>query len=432
MKQKPKTIKDLCEFIWYLEEKYNLLDFEIDGVKVWQYTRMELYYKVAETSGILSQPHSKISTIDKIKYFSNYIKNSLRDNYFAVRQKDIVLLSHPRVVNVDGELIDIYTKYFIDHLRQKGDEVVEFEQPYLGVHRKKRTDYVHYTDWVALLQKIMKLFFSVKLTNKEEKYIQQVEDEINITCGTDLDLRKFFIQKIKSYTTLFVIYNKIFRKLKPKVLYVVVSYGMAPIIKAAKDNGIEVIELQHGTFSKYHLGYSFPDYSKPLEYFPDKFYVWNSFWRKIIKLPLSDDNVIVDGFRYLENQKSKFSHLEKQERQLVVLSQGAIGNDIANKFLENFDRFKGYHIKYKLHPGEFDRWGKYSALKKLSKFDNVDIVKNEIPLYELFATSSLQIGVFSTALYEGIEFGCKTILLDVNGIEYMDRFIELYEVEVLE
>jgi hypothetical protein len=423
--EKPTTIKELCEFIWYLEEKYDLLDFEIDGIKVWQYTRMHLYYKLAEASGILSPAHTKLSMSDKIKHSLGYMKNSLIDNYFTLQQKEAVVLSHARVVKVDGELIDIYTKYFIDELFQKSKEIVEFERPHLGAHQKRKTDYTHYTDWITLFQKITSLFSSVELTNEQEQYIHQVQNEINVICGTYLDMRKFVIDKIKIYKATFAIYNKIFQKVKPKVFYVVVSYGIAPIIKAAKENGIEVIELQHGTFSKYHLGYSFPGRTKPLEYFPDKFYVWSVFWKNIIKLPLSDNNVVVDRFRYLEKQKSKFAHLEKKEKQLIVLSQGAIGNDIAKKFLEHFDRFKDYKIKYKLHPGEFDRWQEYPALKKLSHFENVDIIKNEVPLYELFATSSLQVGVFSTALYEGVEFGCKTILLNVNGIEYMKRFSEL-------
>ena len=110
---KPATIKELCEFIWYLEEKYNLLDFEIDGVKVWQYTRMQFYYKLAEATGVLSQPHSRLSNTDKIKHLFSFVKNSFSDNYFTFKQKDAIVLSHSRVVNVDGKLIDIYTKYLI-------------------------------------------------------------------------------------------------------------------------------------------------------------------------------------------------------------------------------------------------------------------------------------------------------------------------------
>ncbi|RXJ95883.1 hypothetical protein CRU94_04530 [Arcobacter sp. AHV-9/2010] len=428
---KPKTIKELCEFIWYLEEKYHLLDFEVDGVKVWQYTRMQFYYKLAEASGVLSQPHGSMNKKDKIKNVFSYFKNSLKNNYFTLKQKDIIVFSHPRVVNVDGELIDIYTKYFIDELLEKEDSLVEFESAHLGGHQKEKQNFAHYTDWIALAQRIYKQFLKVKISDDQIKLLKKVENDINTVCETNIDLTSFAMKNIKTYKANYKIYNKIFQKVKPKVFYTVVSYGQAPIIRAAKDNDIEVVELQHGTFSKYHLGYSFPDRKESLDYFPDKLYVWNDFWKEMIKLPISDEFVVSDSFRYMEKQKLKFTHFEKKENQLVVLSQGAIGNDIAEKLLMHYERFKNYQIKYKLHPGEFDRWQTYPALVSLSKYRNVEIIKNETPLYELFATSSLQIGVFSTALYEGVEFGCETILFDINGIEYMDRFIELYGVEVL-
>ncbi|MDD3591330.1 MAG: hypothetical protein PHO65_01665 [Sulfurovum sp.] len=429
--KKPASIKELCEFIWYLEDKYDLLDFEIDGIKVWQHSRMHFYYKLAEASGVLLQPHSGFSTADKFKSVWGYAKNSLRDNFFTLKKADVVVFSHSRAVKVDDEFIDVYTKYFIDELRQSGTDIVELESAHLGVHPKKRKKFVRYTDWIALFQKVYKLFLKVNIAGEKLEIFKKVEDEINSICHSNVDLVTYVPKSIKTYKATYKIYNKIFQKIKPKVLYTVVSYGQAPIIKAAKDNSIEVVELQHGTFSKYHLGYSFPNRNEPLEYFPDKFFVWNEFWKKMIKLPLSDENLVVDGFRYLDAQKSKFEHLKKKENQLVVLSQGAIGNIMAEKFLECYDRFKEYDIKYKLHPGEFDRWQSYPALKILSEFTNVEVLTDGVHLYELFATSSLQVGVFSTALYEGTEFGCDTILLDVNGIEYMDRFIELYGVEVL-
>jgi len=428
---KPTTIKELCKFIWYLEDKYDLLDFEINGVKVWQYTRMQFYYKLAEASGVLSQPHSRLSKIDKIKHVLVYVKNSLNDNYFTLKQKDAVVFSHARIVNVEGKPIDIYTKYFIDELLASGKDIVEFESAHLGVHKKQKQNFAHYTDWIALAQRVYKIFIKVNIPSDKLEVLKKLEDDINTTCESNIDLVVFAIKNIKTYKAYYKIYNKIFLKVKPKVYYTVVSYWQAAIIKAAKDNGIEVVELQHGTFSKYHLGYSFPDRKEPLEYFPDKLYVWSEFWKKIIKLPINEECVVVNAFRYLDKQKSKFDYIKKKKNQLVVLSQGAIGNAIAQKFLKHYDRFKEYHIKYKLHPGEFDRWENYSALKKLSELDNVEIMKNEIPLYELFAVSSLQVGVFSTALYEGVEFVSDTVLLDVNGIEYMDKFIENYKVEII-
>ena len=68
---------------------------------------------------------------------------------------------------------------------------------------------------------------------------------------------------------------------------------------------------------------------------------------------------------------------------------------------------------------------RYKKLIYLQERYNIKVVTN-IDLYEYLAKSEYQAGVFSTSLYEGIEFNCKTILLDVPGVEYMDKFIENY------
>ncbi len=62
--------------------------------------------------------------------------------------------------------------------------------------------------------------------------------------------------------------------------------GRGELIKAANDLNIEIIELQHGTYSKYHLGYSFPNNNNNNKhtYFPTKFYVWNKYWKDLNKL----------------------------------------------------------------------------------------------------------------------------------------------------
>ena len=68
--------------------------------------------------------------------------------------------------------------------------------------------------------------------------------------------------------------------------------------------------------------------------------------------------------------------------------------------------------------------GQCGGEARLQKKYNVSIVTN-VDLYEYLAKSEYQAGVFSTALYEGVEFNCKTILLKLPGIEYMDQFIKI-------
>lgn len=158
--------------------------------------------------------------------------------------------------------------------------------------------------------------------------------------------------------------------------------------------------------------------------------MWNEYWKNHINFPIEDKNVIIRKFDYLEYRKHFYSHIKKVPKQAVVLSQGVLGDRIAKKMLDNWNRFKNFNIIYKLHPGEYERYKEYRNLIKLEKKYNVKIV-TDIDLYELFASSEYQIGVFSTALYEGVEFGCKTILLDLPGIEEMESFVKMYEVEVV-
>ena len=209
----------------------------------------------------------------------------------------------------------------------------------------------------------------------------------------------------------------------------VVSYGKGELIKAAKKLKIKVVELQHGTFSKYHLGYSFPN-TKNKTYFPDEFYVWNDYWKNIITLPISEKNIVIYPFKYLQNEKEKYLLNKKNKNSLIIFGQGGITEKMAEKIINNIDYFKKYNMTFKLHPNEYNMISRYPKLNQLKKIYNVKIVK-DIDLYKNLASFEFQAGVFSTVLYEGIEFNCKTILLDLPGIEYMSKFITKYNPKII-
>jgi hypothetical protein len=121
---------------------------------------------------------------------------------------------------------------------------------------------------------------------------------------------------------------------------------------------------------------------------------------------------------------------EKNKNQILFISQGVIGKYLSEfayniaKKLEDCE--EKYEIIYKLHPGEYSNWqNNYSYLKKCEKLANFHIIdSSEISLYELFSKSEYQVGVFSTAIYEGLLFNCKTFIVDLPGSEYMDSLVE--------
>jgi hypothetical protein len=98
--------------------------------------------------------------------------------------------------------------------------------------------------------------------------------------------------------------------------------------------------------------------------------------------------------------------------------------------LKLINLFSDFQISYKLHPAEYFSYKKYSAYSKLSEYENVTFCL-DCNLYQLMSVSKIQIGVFSTALFEGLAFSCKTYLLNLNGIEYMKDLLDAEYAKIL-
>jgi len=418
--KRPDTVKSLCECIWWLEEQYDLFNLEIDGVKVWQSARMQIYYHIAEKLEILSKPQAVMSRMQKWKVLTGYLKNALMNHPFGTSSVDCIVFPHPRTKRVDGREIDIYTDDIVQQLLNEQKSVIEIETPYKGKHQRESRVQTYYDDLLILIRQFARF---VPLSNVPHETISQITEAMKDKYCIEIDFQHILSMEAKRFKLEYKYYKELFQKINPKTLYLTVSYGKSALICAAKEAGILTIEMQHGTYSCYHLGYSFPIGKRSLSYFPDHFYVWSDFWCNLIDLPLSKEYVLNHGFAYMEKEKKKLSKIKKEDDQVLVLSQGVIGEKIARILLKNIDTFQGYRIKYKLHPGEYESWQSYPSLKALLAYENIELIK-ECDLYTLMAQSRYQIGVFSTAIYEGISFECVTILLDLPGIEYMEDLLK--------
>jgi hypothetical protein len=89
--------------------------------------------------------------------------------------------------------------------------------------------------------------------------------------------------------------------------------------------------------------------------------------------------------------------------------------DFANSFSDIYGQ--EYKIKYKVHPNE--DIGSYSE-----SHINLEVVGSEVDVHTLLTESSIQIGVYSAALYEGLALGCRTYIVDLPGCEHMDDVIK--------
>lgn len=416
------SVDDLCRVIWSIEREFGLLDLEIDGVKVWQYLRMPIYYHVAERAGVFLAPHvPKSSRFSKVTKVFNYLAGAIFHNPFFGKRScvDQVVIEHPRSVNFAGQEVDIYSHFYIQSLQASGVSYLRLDRADLGSQHSKLYDPARkYIDIFPILVKLRGLLGKPRLSAQQQALIRSVSERLSAEIGAVVDLEPLLAPAVLKFQVNYRLYKTLFQRLHPKRLVVVVGYAYGDAIRAAKDLGIETVEIQHGTFSRYHLGYSYPGVEQALDYFPDTFMAWGAFWRDMRVLPLAAERIQLAGFPYFHHLKHQQAQVQKQPNKIVVLSQGALGARIAERVYTLREALKDHQIVYKLHPGEFTRWQEYEHLVRLAEMPNVQIVK-QANLYELFASASYQVGVFSTAVYEGIGFGCTTLLLDLPGVEYM-------------
>lgn len=422
------SVSDICDVFFNLEEKYDLNYLEIQGCIPWPLLRLGLFFRVTRSIQLLgSGQQQTLSIMDKFKSFIPFVKNSLVHSPFQGQTKDVLIFDHSRKVKFENEYVDIYTYFIVNYLKNSSSvEVVEF--PYFNKHFTVKKDYIKYSDKIELGLYIYKKFNKVEFTQEEKDIISMLEKEIKSAFNVEVDLFSLFELQILNFKYSYKKYTELFLKKKPKKILIVVAYDKKAIVAAAKDLGIPVFELQHGTISKYHLGYSYPEKSRKegfIPYFPDKILTFGEYWIDERYCPISKDNIVPIGFPYLQYQSKEFKSIDKKPNQILFISQGVIGSKLSESAYQFACNMPDYDIIYKLHPGEYESWKtSYPKLSEASKLDNFQVLKGEIPLYQLFAESTYQVGVCSTAIYEGLMFNCKTFIFSLPCSEYMDDLIE--------
>jgi hypothetical protein len=421
------NFKTITEKFYQFENDFNLFEKQIDGVYFWELVRWSIHRKILQEKKIYGQAHTKLN-ID-FKFYKNYLVNAINNffskNPFFSSKADILFIGHPRrKLMEDGLWWDIYTDPVIEKIKNK-KKCLLLESPILNEHLvPSKTSNIRYLDIVnfsaAILRKIkQKIFYR---SSKNNSIIKEISVNIKEIFEVDLDIENLVLQKISATKSLLPFYKILLKKIKPKIVVFLVSYGNEIFVDACKRLNIPSVELQHGTSPGfYHLGYSFP-VKFPKKTFPDYFLVFGDFWKYRITYPIPQEKIFSVGYPFFEIETNKYKSEPKKD-QIIFISQGTIGKSLSI-FAADLSKEQDFNLDiiYKLHPGEYARWKKdYPWLLDTG----ILVVDNDsVPLYKLLCQSKALIGVYSTVVYEGLGLGLRTFLLDLPGIEYMDELIE--------
>lgn len=435
------TSKKVAESIFELEKEYNLLNLTFCDIKIWQILRFKLFTQICLKLNLMEQKtYSKPEKNfwNAAIFRLNLYKNAILYSPFRNKQKiDTLIFSTPTLKDENGFLRDVYIENLLKELNEKeiSYEIINKTSP--GITKINFSKNISDMESLKLFlekYKIIKLKKIKKIrsgcTREFVEKVSHLENKIYEVFGVKLKLMDTFINESVDFKKKYLYFRKLFKKRGIKKIYVVCSYDKFEIIKAAKDLNIHVTELQHGCIKKHHLGYSYP-YDKNPEFLPDRFYSFGEYWTELGIIPLEKENIVNHGYPYLIENKDKYRNIQKIENQILILSQWTIREQLLQLILDNINDLLDYKIIIKLHPSEeFLVNTNNETLLKLKEFSNVTISEKQ-KLHYLLASSSFVVGVYSTSIYEAIEFGCKPILVDLHGIEYMEDLIHKYNVPLL-
>ncbi|MHA1218456.1 MAG: hypothetical protein ACTSO5_07210 [Candidatus Heimdallarchaeaceae archaeon] len=432
MNKKTPTLPSLYKSLIEFEDEYALFQAKIENIYFWERIRFVVFQKILRqvlTEIGEQQIRTKFTKERRLVFYLRKIRNYLliifqfKTNPFFTKKKDILILSHPRrKLGTDEKWWDIYTDFLIDSIEYSTVSIErDLQFQHLKPARTKVLKYLTLTDFLVDLKRYFRLS---RLKLKEEKvvFLKKISQEIEARFNVSIDIVHLTKHILTKRKRILPYYYKILKRVQPKLVLVVCSYGKEDFIEACKTLNIPTAELQHGVINKHHVGYSYDMRTAKKATFPDYFLSFGDYWRDVVKYPIDKDKIVSVGFPELEDKRNKLTK-RKKKKQILFISQPTSGTRISKFAAElNKEKHFQYEIIYKLHPNEFASWQEdYPWL--LDKGIKV-IGQKDKNLYELFAESEIQIGVNSTAIFEGLGFGLKTLILDFFGIEYMEDLLE--------
>ena len=403
-----------------IEKELRLNSFQIDGFYIWNYIRTTLYKKMVDALNDNGEAFDQYSLTIK-KCVSSAVNCILKTEYkFPKNRHDILIMCHPRRVLVENKYESIYTDFIAEHY-----DALSVEIPYRGSHFTPPTsNSVFYLDYL-FASRALEMKINKYSTNGEiEKFTYLICNLFRERFHFEIDvnwLRSYILKLIARYKYTYNYFARMVKSVNPKIIIEVVYYNFENMVmnEVAHDLGVKVIELQHGVTGRYHCAYNFASCFE-VKQLPDEVWFFSEAWANSVRLPSYVKRKSV-GFHHFDEMREKYKIKEKRNS-IIFISSGTVGNSLSLFAVEAIQYIRhnnlNYELIYKLHPGEYSSWKEKYPWLEGAGINVVD--NNEVQLYELFSKSIAQVGVYSTALFEGIGYDLETYILCNENVNYVD------------
>lgn len=389
----------------------------VQGIHWWDLTRYPFYWACLRDVGLASPAASQPPLLNPRRFLRAGANLGLALTTRAPKgSAPVVILGHPRRIHTNGRWIDPYVDPLLPLLPDDREAIV-LEEPMSSAHRSPAPTPPSYLDALLLRARIREQRIR-GLSAQERAAVTDVGARFRAELGTRVDLLELADKAVRRFQAQQPLYRRLLERLNPEYLLLVRSAGQEDWVAAARSLGIPSAELQHGSPARGKLNY---DYSSGVgkRLFPDVFASFGSFWTEGVTLPVGGERIVELGFANL----SAPDQPEVIRRdQLLIISQPDVADSLERFSCDLVATIpESVSVVYKPHPAEFG--SDTERFERLTRA-GVQVVTNpRADLYELLLSSRWQVGVYSTAIYEGVTLGCTTFILKAPGSESMDRLV---------
>ncbi len=431
--------ENVVDSILEFERQNKINEREVLGLKYWSLIRtFVLNDLITEIKGLSYLCDVK----QKRKKLNLYI---LKRSIFTKKDfnKDILLITDTRRILQGKEYESVFTDELEKILEKKYSTITLEEPSWVDKNPIRQahptpatTKNLKYVDIYEIKALIIKRMFKVFHRKKTKLIRKEIDDlfsmmENRYQVGLS-KIRKTYSDDLIYFITMKNTYTKLIKKINPKCVFIYFRGFKFKALATSILNelNIKVIEIQHGTMVEddpiARKTYSATEWISK----PDYLFAFGEKQVNEKNLIYTKPYIKYVGNLFLEkkiNQKYTYpTEFIKGKKYILIISQSVIGKYLSkftvelSKKLEFNDEFV---IVFKYHPNEAGR--NYSNLER-SNIIQIKDSKKEIYQYQKFAYT--QIGVFSTALYEGISFGLPTFVLEnpigTNGTIKMLKYFK--------
>lgn len=374
-----------------MEEEQDLFELQLsDGTFYWDIIRTELFMALNTLSlnhGGYPETKYKLSIITIIKDFLKLTLNELTLSYLIKSNPEYIFTTFQRhkkhnkfFDNIMDHLYDLVSDkaICIEYINRNS---ICFRNLIFGGETRIPPVYIPVSKKDSDIDVIHEA-----ITNVVNKYFDlpvNTYDIIRCQIGTFKENRKY--------------YRRLFSKVSPKVLVCANNGTLKGLYFAAREARIPTIEPQHGISPgsiMWTYSYKYRK-SHPGLIVPDLFLTLADCWNNKDEYPTSKTCAIGNDNLYQAPVIGK--------ENILIVANLKFHEDFATLALELTNLIKEKKIYYKLHPQQY--YQKADIVNFFSKYNNIEVISDEINNTELFKRCNHIVGIRSTLLYTALQAG---------------------------